>query len=765
MERRPPSANNPFIGVAFEARDLVGSETGGGSTKQFCSVDQTFRADILRKFDTAISTLASSSGGSSNLPRVVALKLRSDAVAKSHRPLDFIVEAGFLPAGHAAIDEVLVGIQTASIERARAVILERDTAKIRANLSTIVDIIPWAGDKKTSGIPDAEPSDDGRNLFLELFSFDLLSRQLSTIDPELQAGLISLLEQQQISFSRIERSRGAPLFVLHDAAALDPERLAPVLEYAGVRSVCRDPAARSNHIAASTTSPRTASLGAPPAGAPVVAVFDTGIAPTASALQPWIASSEQFVLPPDTDFEHGTFVSSLVANAASLNDDHPSIPQTGCLIHDVCGLESSRSFVSDLMVRIGEAVANRPDLKVWNLSLGTAKLCSDDEFSIFGRELDKISDRHNVLFVVAAGNYLDSPRRSWPPTGVSLLDRVCGPADSVRSLTVGALAHLDSQTSFAKIDEPACYSRRGPGPVFTPKPDIVHIGGNVDSPWDSNTIGIGGLLPDNSRARQSGTSFASPIAAALAARSWAALEGGSVAVDPALVKAVLIHSAELASPPRDALTKRYYGSGIPKDPLSLLYDSPDSFTMYFRANLTTPAQNWRKDHFPIPTPLLSNGKLRAEVIMTTVYNPPLDPNAGAEYIRANVETAFGVLSTVNGKPSFKGKLPAKGELGSDGYEKAQIEHGGKWASVKVARKIFPQGISGTHWALQANLLLRALELPLAQPLPVHIFITLRAIDPAQTTGTTVYDAGVQALQATNWIAQALPVRLPISVPV
>ncbi|MFX7752114.1 hypothetical protein ABTK01_20895, partial [Acinetobacter baumannii] len=75
-------------------------------------------------------------------------------------------------------------------------------------------------------------------------------------------------------------------------------------------------------------------------------------------------------------------------------------------------------------------------------------------------------------------------------------------------------------------------------------------------------------------------------------------------------------------------------------------------------------------------------KFRGEVIITAVYAPPLDGNTGAEYVRANVELSFGTLDG----DSIHSKVPLKGEDGTDGYEAAQVEHGGKWAPVKVHRK-------------------------------------------------------------------------------
>jgi hypothetical protein len=69
---------------------------------------------------------------------------------------------------------------------------------------------------------------------------------------------------------------------------------------------------------------------------------------------------------------------------------------------------------------------------------------------------------------------------------------------------------------------------------------------------------------------------------------------------------------------------------------------------------------------------------------------------------------------------------AEGELGTTGFEEAQVEHGGKWSPVKTYRRSFPKGAAGNVWALQATLLRRAFEPPLAQPLRVVIAVTLRS---------------------------------------
>lgn len=541
------------------------------------------------------------------------------------------------------------------------------------------------------------------------------------------------------------------LFGLED---VDEEKFDLLLGFPGVRRLMPEPVFQPLATAAAPGAAPPALLPPPVDGLPTVAVFDTGVAPTAADLQPWVVGSHTFVLPPDTDYEHGTHVASLVAGAHALNGGHEDLPPIGSLVWNVCALESSSGRISDLTTRLEDALKHRPDIKVWNLSLGAPVGCDEQVFSEFAQTLDRLSDQYNVLFVVAAGNYIAEPRRTWPALG-ELEDRVSSPGESVRALTVGSVCHLSSAGAMNDAGEPAAYSRRGPGPVFTPKPDIVHAGGGVHEPWDCGDSSLLVLSAANQAIRSFGTSFAAPISASLAAHAWHAIDRQQgLSASPSLVKALLIHAGQLSSPAYTPLERRYYGTGLPKDVISAMYDRPDSFTLAFDVRLVL-GMRWRKAPYPIPAGLLRDGRLAAEVIITAVYSPPLDPDAGAEYVRANVELSFGTLDGDN----IHSKVPLQGEDGTDGYEAMQVEHGGKWAPVKVHRKRFAHGISGAEWALQARMFMRAFEPPMAEGLQVHILCTLRALDG----NPDVHAEGLRALAASNWVREALPARVPIHV--
>lgn len=762
---RPPKprSENPFFHVAFSPGDVFGVETTGGGPREFFDVDDAYRARLNQTVLAASELVASNASRYPGIPTVLAVRLRPEAIAKSHRPMALAAAADMSVIGHAEIHEMLVEATPREVRLLTEVISTRNTKAIRANLSAISDVAAWTMQAKLPGLlREASPAmarsclrETGR-IWIKLFKYrdaEVQATAVAALDAVLNAG-----EARGIVLPQL---KGPPIYVVEAGAALSDATLEAVIAFPGVRSVQPEPQASvAPGESVAVLSPDSTFKRHPPADAPVVAVFDTGVHPGATLLTPWVSSTETFITNLDTNYEHGTMVASLIADAHGLNEQHAQIPSTGCRVHDVCGLESTKANVGDIIQRLREALIKRPDIRVWNLSLGAAAV-GDSGFSEFAQELDALSDKHNVLFVVAAGNYLDVPRRGWPCAG-GLADRISSPGDSIRSLTVGAVAHLDSATSFVAIGEPANYSRRGPGPVFTPKPDLVHVGGGLEHPWKADALGIKVLAPNNGVLRSVGTSFAAPIVSAMAAQTWRALGHGNrqygLIASPTLVKALLIHSAELSSPARPPEHRRYFGAGMPSDPMAVLFDSSNSFTLVFEVDLVT-GTKWRKGQYTIPASMLAGGKLSGEVVLTAVYSPPVDAAAGAEYVRANLEVGFGTLEPDDdGVTQFRGRVPMKWEQGSDGLESAQVEHGGKWSPVKIHRKVF-SGTSGSNWALQASMMRRANEPPAEAPMRAVIIVTLRSINE----DGDIYNEGARALASANWVTQSLPLTVPINV--
>ena len=749
-ERQRANVDNPFIHIPFSRQDLGAIDRNpGGGAKILVDVDTSYRRALSRSLMDSFAALSEERVRYPQGLSAFIFRLRETGIAKTHRPIQLAEEAGLQAIGHARIDEMLVATSASGVQALDSVILRRDTRKILANLSAIERIEPWSRDRRNPY--GAEQLLGSGRAVLRLFRYQ--SDEINRNNFSMATGLLKSLG---LAFTEIWQPRGLPLLAIRDLDAIDEDRLGQILDYPGAKSIIPEPVYRSGStvLIAPQTASSSSTATASQAGIPTVAVVDTGVSRSAAAIAHLVVSRDTYVLPPDTDYGHGTMVASLVAGASHFNNGHAWIPRTQAFVHDVCALESNGANLSDLELRLREAVQRRPDIKVWNLSLG-GEPCSDQVFSDLAIALDDLSDRYGVLFVVAAGNYLDLPRRTWPNPPLVLADRVSSPADAVRALTVASVSHIDSQGALSAAGHPTPYTRCGPGPVFTPKPDITHVGGGVHAPWAAGSSSISVLSPSNTLVRGFGTSFAAPIASSMAANAWHSIgTRAGLQSSPSLIKALMIHSAQLSSQHYDHFERRYYGAGRPEDILGMLYDSPDSFTMVFQADLVT-GMRWRKANYPIPNALIHEGKFRGEIIITAAYAPPLDPNAGSEYVRANVELSFGVLSG----DRITGKVPMDGEEGQSGYESAQVEHGGKWSPVKVHRKRFPEGTAGDVWCLQAIARLRAFEPEMSSPLPVSIIVTLRSL----SGDVNVRADGMRALSLTNWVHSPLPVRVPVQV--
>ncbi|EDX3117197.1 S8 family peptidase [Salmonella enterica subsp. enterica serovar Mississippi] len=752
MVNRVSKKRNPFFHIPYNPRDLTGVETKGGGGKLFVNVDENYRVKLANELDSSFEALSEESRDYPELLKTLVFKIRDEAIAKSHRPMTLASDGNLEIAGHGKINEMLVAAHSASYRSLKTAILNRQTKAIKNNLSAIESIEPWTAERKTSLSSDELVR--MKSIYVRLFRYNGDDANQKNID-----AFREILDEEGLMYDEIIQPRNSFIFNIKELSTNDKVSIDKLLKFPGVKSAYPVPIVIPEQTDYLNAQGNSEILPPPVNGLPIVAVFDTGVSNAATALSPWIVGNDLYVLPPDTDYEHGTMVSSLIINSRKINNNHSWLPDSQSRIYNVCALESAGSDTALLTERLKAAIAKRPDIKVWNLSLGGGSY-KNEEFSDFAIELDHLSDQYGVLFVVASGNYIPynynpplSVRR-WPVNG-TYPDLLSSPSESVRSLTVGSIAHLETHDSYVKVGEPTPYSRRGPGPVFTPKPDVVHLGGGVHQAWCSGNTSLNVIGPDNRVYGGFGTSFSAPIISSMAANTWRSLEGNpNISVSPSLVKALIIHAAQLNSPKYDATERRYYGAGRPQGVLESLYDSDDSFTLVFQASLI-PNMKWRKSNYPIPQCLIQDGKFKGEIIITASYNPPLDPNAGSEYVRANVELSFGVLDG----ESMKGKVPMEGEKGSSGYESAQIEHGGKWSPVKIHRQRFPNGISGDVWGLQAKVMLRANEPVLPNPLDVNIIVTIRSLDG----NNSVHSDGIRALDATNWIKNQLSNQLPINV--
>ncbi len=454
----------------------------------------------------------------------------------------------------------------------------------------------------------------------------------------------------------------------------------------------------------------------------------------------------------DQDNNHGSFVAGLIINGRSLNHSDVRFPVSQARIVDVVAMPKPVTPVdeADLLRTIRRAVQKYPHVRVWNLSISRIDmLCRDDTFSDLGVELDAIQRQHDVTFVSCAGNYVAQPLRGWPPEDLGENDRIHPPADSALGITVGSIAHLDRPNSRVRREEPSPFSRRGPGAAFLPKPELSHYGGNCARDLNIQQVGVISVDGAGHLAEAIGTSFSTPLVSSLLSTIRA---GVTEPISRNLAKALLVQSAAFRGGPVEAPDLRYRGFGIPGEVDEILTCAPWQATLILEPDIDQNRRIFAREDFPIPQCFRrADGRVEGDFLMTLVYDPPLDPTAGAEYCQVNVDVSLGTYDPgQDGKPTHEAKIPLEPADYSKLYERHLVEHGFKWSPVKVYRKHLT-ATSGQRWRIQLRVLYRAGAL--AQPQSAALVITM--FDPKRHK--PVYDHTITAMAQAGWVTQDLRV--------
>jgi hypothetical protein len=251
---------------------------------------------------------------------------------------------------------------------------------------------------------------------------------------------------------------------------------------------------------------------------------------------------------------------------------------------------------------------------------------------------------------------------------------------------VGAIACDEKETSLVHKDQPAYYSRKGPGPSFIPKPEVVHYSGNAsileEGIPNCTDQGIKSLNDKGITEDCTGTSYAAP----LVSRNLAFLEH-YIESKPSslLLKALLIHNSRMLESFDNHKNCFYYvGFGFPTKAVDVLFCSPYEITLIFEDKIRPGI----KLEYPFYWPdslRTNNNKIRGEVKATLVSNPPLNGNFGAEYIRADVRFSLQSKKTKkSGEEVWEGIVPEDPcslEVRKR-YESSLIRQAFKWATVK-----------------------------------------------------------------------------------
>lgn len=745
----------PFLPIKIvvpQADHIRKPEMGGSEPTVFGDVDEAVRLNLSEQVKSVISYFGASFERFPEVPAVARVILKEDALAKSHRPTE-IFQAETCPIiGTDVIGDLFVTVTRNGLERLRENIETRSTKRSIANISTIAAIRPYTVDDVFTH--DVGPGELYAAAAEEPIKLRLFNHHNDAYDAEIIRALTELSEN--IFRTEPEPIYYAPTLRIFKLRLSRPEDVTQLANFVGTQSLSPFTKFGAIEVQAHTVRQLRAEDFPPPltdVDYPIVGVIDSGTSSAVTPLAPWVVDRRSFVAPQSLDPSHGTFVSGLIVHSRALNHSDTRLPAEACKIVDIAAVPrigAEHLSEDELLQTIETSFMISPDVRVWNLSIGTNRKCHAQRFSDFAIALDDLQRRYGKVVVLAAGNHRAPLLRPWPPAGYTG-DDLCVPTDSLKAVVVGALAHHALSNSGVKAEEPAPYSRSGPGPVFMPKPDLTHYGGNCTLDGDSAQVGMLSLGLANDLAEACGTSYAAPLISNVLANL-----DFSLATRPSdnLLKALVIHSAALRAESIDADHLKYRGFGIPGSLSDIIRCKESNITFVFEPQLVAGYQ-YEIRNFPMPACLIGDdGAVRARITLTLVYDPPLDGSAGAEYARTNVDVSLGTYAQdKNGKWIQTIQVPPEPGDASSKYERDLLEHGFKWSPIKVYKRIMQRAGAGKEWRLMMRCYHRSgFDGP--QPQPVAVVITIEDPDGK----LPVYNDGVVAARAASLIMQDLTIK-------
>lgn len=423
------------------------------------------------------------------------------------------------------------------------------------------------------------------------------------------------------------------------------------------------------------------------------------------------------------DKVHGTGICSIIVDGHNINPD----------LDDGCGrfrvrhfgvATSGKSSSVFIMRSIEQIVKSNLDIKVWNISLGSAKEIADYYISPEGALLDRLENEYDVVFIVAGTN---------KPINVYETMKIGSPADSINSIVV------NSVDFHGKI---ANYTRQGPVLSFFHKPDVSYYGGDREK-------GIRICSPMGEMYK-AGTSYAAPWIARKMAYMISKL-----GLSREAAKALLIDSAAGWARKDDTSFSVGYGI-VPIRIEDIIKTKEDEI----RFVITNRIMDYETYTYNIPIPQNEKG-FPFVARATLVYYPRCDRNQGVDYTCTELDLHFGRLKESKGKVTIDPiNRNSQGEEDGDKlFEGNARKMFRKWDNVKHisekisksprARSVYGVGL----WGLMVRSKERLNEKS-GQGMQFGVVITLKEID-----GINRIQEFMNLCQIRGWIVNRLDVDI------
>lgn len=606
----------------------------------------------------------------------IKVSLKEDAIAKSHRPTSAVFNYKYPVIGGGDIGEIYVQVNEKSlpslVERISQAKVQSEikfnkngeivpkVGKLRSEVSAIENIELYTGNDKSimSDIEFAqELLKNKREIIVELFT----ARKNETLsDGEISLIYKNLVDELKSRFPTIEFVTESRFFS-DNIITLFPKNNSNTDVIELLRELKINPIVRKYYLSPIftvakknidiekklTTFPKKLAN----QSYPKVILIDKGI--RSSILSTWVNDKSDALGSEIIEDYHADEMASILIGSKHLNSNYDYLEEDGCEIYDIWlpadkysfedHFETLAEFTDWLYLEVQAAREN--GFRVISMSINFQQIVSNSEYSFLAARIDEISNKLNVIFVISVGNLEDKKYRSeWPKTEEQVFrmlarfqqqDKVLQPADSVTSLSVGSVNHIENE--LITFQAPTRYTRRGPATAYGIKPDLVHIGG-IGDPNNSCYVTLDGNnhLCLNSH----GTSLAAPHIA----KSIATIDFKSNAsLNTNTLKALLIHSAKipdcLSSKNLGKEAKDFVGFGFPSDSSNIINRDEASFTFIFE-DIIKKGQV-AEFNFIWPESLITaTRKCKGKVKMSLVYTPTIDRQYGQEYIRVNIDASL-----------------------------------------------------------------------------------------------------------------------------
>lgn len=461
-----------------------------------------------------------------------------------------------------------------------------------------------------------------------------------------------------------------------------------------------------------------------PTNEPTIGVIDT-LFDTSVYFSKWVEYKNMLDPNIETtaeDFNHGTEISSLIVDGPSFNKSLDD----GCGRFKVrhFGVATAKNFSSFSILRsIQEIIATNPDIKVWNLSLGSSLEINKNFISPEAAILDKIQSENNVIFVIAGTNKGKNEKE----------DKLIGaPADSINSLVVNSVNSKGL---------PASYSRTGPVLSFFIKPDISYYGGDTDKKIC--------VCTPTGAAYVQGTSFAAP---------WIARKLSYlidvIGLTREAAKALLIHSATDWN--KESLPPNISGYGIVPIHIKDIIQSPKDEIRFIISEVSNAYDTY---NYSLPVPK-TNNQHPFIAKATLCYFPYCSRNQGVDYTNTEFDISFGRINKVKIDPINNNY---QSETGAFVYEEDARKFYRKWDNVKHIREIQKRNrgkkvyTDKGLWGISIKTKER-LEEKFGKGIKFGIVITLKEIN-----GNNRLNEFIQLCNFNSWIVERINIENSIDI--